>query len=451
MTKLAGVPNSINDLLSSSPYGRKALEDERAKVTTAAKGMRNDQLNISTFKLSQLIKSGDINESCLITELSAAAIEVGLGVQETTRTIHSAINGGFANSRYPQKDGSIESLPKIKDNWKPNTLADAYAERPPVEYVVEGLFELPSLNIVYGAPGHLKSFIIGDLLACVASGTPWLTPASWSPSTKAFKTSKRAVMWLDFDNGARRTHDRFAALGRHYELSEDAPLTYYTMPSPWLDATEKGQIGQLILRIKELNAKVLCIDNLGTVSGNADENSAQMTGVMSNLRLIAEETECAVIAIHHRRKGNGIRTRSGESLRGHSSIEASIDLAILVEREGASDTVTLLSTKTRGVEVYPFKAAFTFEPKDDGSLNKAAFFGLASEDNSSDRAIETAIKDVLGAGPERINKGALVKGSKKLLTDVGKHRIEDHIHRLESTGDIHHYPGKTNEKLYELS
>jgi hypothetical protein len=46
----------------------------------------------------------------------------------------------------------------------------------PLIYVVEGLFPLPSLSIVYGAPGTIKSLLMADLAICAAAGLPWLPP-----------------------------------------------------------------------------------------------------------------------------------------------------------------------------------------------------------------------------------------------------------------------------------
>ena len=111
------------------------------------------------------------------------------------------------------------------DPWKAFTLADAYQARPPVEYVTGRLFEIPSLNIVYGAPGTLKSFLLQDLAVCVASGQDWLTPAPWQGSGRGIITKQAPVIWLDFDNGTRRTHNRFEALGRARNLPAETPIT----------------------------------------------------------------------------------------------------------------------------------------------------------------------------------------------------------------------------------
>jgi len=54
-----------------------------------------------------------------------------------------------------------------------------------------------------------------------------------------------------------------------------------------------------------------------------------MATVMGHFRYLAEQAKVAVILIHHQRKSNGSNARLGERLRGHSSIEAALDLASL--------------------------------------------------------------------------------------------------------------------------
>lgn len=62
------------------------------------------------------------------------------------------------------------------DVWRAQlrTVNDAYTERESLTYIVDGLIEQGSLNIVYGAPGCLKTMLLIDMAVCVASGQPWL-------------------------------------------------------------------------------------------------------------------------------------------------------------------------------------------------------------------------------------------------------------------------------------
>src|SRR5690606_12742442 len=85
--------------------------------------------------------------------------------------------------------------------WKLRNLEDAYRERPPRRYVVEELLSVPSLSVVYGGPGSLKSMLLGDLCMCIAAGRQWLEPI---PNTDrpgvSFNTTQAAFLWIDLDN-----------------------------------------------------------------------------------------------------------------------------------------------------------------------------------------------------------------------------------------------------------
>ena len=341
------------------------------------------------------------------------------------------------------------------DPWQIFTLADAYAPRDPVEYVAGNLFAIPSLNIPYGAPGTLKSFLMADLAVCVAAGVDWLPPAPWidGNQARAIKTHQCPVMWLDFDNGRRRTHDRFAALGHARDLPPDIPLFYYSMPSPWLDASDNASIGDLALRIKDAGAKLVVVDNLGVVSGDADENSAEMGQVMSRFRQVAEDAGSVIIPVHHQRKSTGSTGRAGDALRGHSSIEASLDLALWIEREEYGDICTIKATKTRGDIVLPFSAAFTYDHDEAGELIKAKFYGIAAEDTRSGPAIERAILTVLQG--TSMNKTDLTNAVKEELKDEagkapGVNRIRDMVDRLTTIGKLKTTPGERTERIYSL-
>ena len=64
---------------------------------------------------------------------------------------------------------------------------------------------------------------------------------------------------------------------------------------------------------------------------------------MAHLRQLSERVDGVVIPIHHQRKDHGNGGRAGDRLRGHSSIEAAVDLALLVEREEVSSEITIKS------------------------------------------------------------------------------------------------------------
>ena len=321
--------------------------------------------------------------------------------------------------------------------WQIYTLADAYAPRDPLTYVVADLFSLPSLSIVYGAPGCLKSMLLADMALCVAAGIPWLEALPDSDENTARLTVQVPVLWLDFDNGKRRTDERIQALGRARSLEPEAtPFSYVCMPSPWLDGSSSSSMDGLIKRVNIMSVGLVVVDNLGVVSGDADENSAEMVHVLANFRRLAEEAGAAVVIIHHQRKATGFKSRAGEALRGHSSIEAALDLALLVEREEHADEVVVKSTKTRGVDVLPFGALFTYEHKAGTTeLARARFYGVRVEDKSSDAAIQRAVLEAVEESP-LLYKEELISAVQETLKDVGRNRIRNTIDRLAYIGKL---------------
>jgi hypothetical protein len=350
---------------------------------------------------------------------------------------------------------TLERLEEIRSGdtymgWEAYTLADAYAFEDPTEHIIEGLFELPSLSIVYGAPSTFKTVLLTEAALCVAAGVPWLEPLPSSNDTTTRDTIPAATLWLDFDNGAKRMHKRVAALGRARDLDPTTvPFRYICMPSPWLDASDPTSMDRLGRYVNEEPYALVILDNLGTISGRADENSAEMATVLSNFRRIAEDTGAAIVVIHHQRKSNGMNSRPGDALRGHSSIEAALDLALHVEREPGSDLAVIKSTKTRGADVYPFGARWSYEHKPGTiELNTARFWGVEVDDTTSDHAIAETVKEIIESVPG-IMKTELVNEAHEVL-DVSRGRIRQQLDLLVKDNQVRTEVGKHNATLHYL-
>jgi hypothetical protein len=316
-------------------------------------------------------------------------------------------------------------------------LSDAYNLREPLRYVIGGLIPEGSLSIVYGPPGSLKSMLMGDASMSVASGTSWL----------GREVTQGPALWLDFDNGKRRSHERFEALARARNLPENTPFYYVSMPTPWLNAGNLPDIEALEKRIIDRGVIFVVIDNLALISPSADENSDDMVLVMSHLRLLAERTGAAIIVIHHQRKSTGSNTRAGESLRGHSSIESALDLALRVDREPDGNFITIQSTKTRDCDVPVFGCEFRYEHKPDSTeLLTACFVKINVEDTTSDKAIEKTLISIVQAQP-LINQKNLTEGAKAAL-QVGVNRIRLMLKNLVKKRCLKIKDGAHGAKLY---
>lgn len=333
----------------------------------------------------------------------------------------------------------------------PYTLESAFEERPPLDFAIEGIFPIPSLSILYSPPGEGKSMLLMDAAICVAAGKRWLTHET-DPQGSGWATRKLPTFWYDYDNGSRRCHERFQALAKGHGLSpsDGLPFYYLSVPSERLDASSVGILeGCFRPLIDDYGVQFVCIDNLSTISGDMDENSVEMVRVMSNLRAFAEVYKIACVVIHHQRKGNGNgKERAGESLRGHSSINAAVDLALQLKGSDGLGEVTLTSTKSRGKELAAINARFTFTPRPDQELDTARFYGTApSKEVAEQRAISLAVQVIAEHGP--MNKSSLTQHLETYNISKGKARkaIKDCVQAnklSEAKGSV------CNELIYSL-
>lgn len=317
-------------------------------------------------------------------------------------------------------------------DWEVRNLKNAYQERRPTEYVVDKFFATESLNVVYGAPGVMKSMVIADMCCAVVAGERWLPGAG--DNAEGIPTNQGAILWYDVDNGTRRTDERFDALAKSRKLPEDAPLYYISMPMRAFFATDVDMGLYLMGWAQDLDAKIIVFDNLGLITGDVEENSAGMAQVMGGLRVIAERTGAAVIAIHHQRKGGAAGSRAGDALRGHSSIEASLDLALHVVREPDTLEIKLQSTKTRGVDVPTTSAVFNYEHRTGThDLRRAWFHGV--QRTAAGDPIKVAVLEALAlADGGAMTQGRLVDQVYDALNqEMGKMRIRNWIKELTNS------------------
>jgi hypothetical protein len=282
---------------------------------------------------------------------------------------------------------------------------------------------------------------------CVAGGLPWL-PGLFG-SNQGAAVIQSPVIWIDLDNGQRRTDERVDAMSKAMHLPDETPFYYLSMPSPSLVATDIESMGLLDDEIDRLHARMVVIDNLGLVTGTVEENSAEMAQVMKNFRWIAERTGAAFLILHHQRKGGANGSRPGDALRGHSSIEAAIDLALHAVREANTNQVSMRSTKTRGVDVPNAVMEFSYEHVAGTNDLSNAYFTNVTVRQSSLLLKQALLSFAEGNSPHGIPKNRL----RELVYDDlsgefshGKIRAEmDHL--IEVTGELGITEGKQGAKL----
>lgn len=363
------------------------------------------------------------------------------------------------------QDGAARDANGLIGKWVQRTLADAYKPRPPRRFLIDGLLPIPSLSIVFGGPGSLKSMILLDMAACIATGKPWLEsmPGGGVRPGITLHTIQAKVLWIDFDNGVLSSDERFEAIGRGHELQPDATMDYVSMPDPWLDASDRSIIVDLIEYINHFKYELVIIDNLGLVSGDVEENSGDMTKVMGHLRGLSERTNSAVIVVHHQRKTNGSAAAGdipkGETLRGHSSINAALDLALLVDRKEGDDSINIIPTKVRGFRQFDvIGALFTYEHKEGTKEMQAARFWSKSVE-TTEEVINLAIKANIRQALKKLGTAA----GKDIIDDVrdymaaqpggkapGINKVRGLLKDMVDDGSIEAF-GSRKDRMYKLS
>lgn len=80
-------------------YGNVALSGEIDRLRSAKEPGRNDQLNLSAFRMGQLVAEGMVDKLVVESALLGAALAIGLPENEAVRTINSGISGGMRKPR----------------------------------------------------------------------------------------------------------------------------------------------------------------------------------------------------------------------------------------------------------------------------------------------------------------------------------------------------------------
>lgn len=213
-------------------------------------------------------------------------------------------------------------------------------ELTPVNWLIRGVLELPSLAVLWGDPGSYKTFLAIDFMCSVAFGLPW---------NDRNVTQGQCVYICG--EGAPTVKLRFQAWAVHHHVSELKNI--YVTPEMDLFDLEFCKHAVRMIEAQGVKPVFLVIDTLARNS-TADENSIKELSILTgHASAISKHFGCCVLIVHHANKSGGFR--GGSNLLGNS------DTFIKAKRDGfgsaASDlgsSITLICNKQ--------KNATEFEP-----------------------------------------------------------------------------------------
>jgi KaiC/GvpD/RAD55 family RecA-like ATPase len=198
------------------------------------------------------------------------------------------------------------------------------ADGPRRGYIVKGLLAPGDVAAVIGQPGCGKSVWAPHVAYALAQGR------------RAFglRTKQGAVLYLAAEDFAGMRQRVAALRGKH----GDAPLFGMADIGNLRDA---GQADELLVYVEAEAPALVVIDTLGAAWAGMDENGAQdMSAVVALARRMAA-TGAAVVVVHHTPK-NGDGTP-----RGHSVLNGTLDMSVLLERDKDSGIVRARLLKNR--------------------------------------------------------------------------------------------------------
>lgn len=240
------------------------------------------------------------------------------------------------HSLYPTRENRLHRNRVIRNS------ADAFADPPQIDWLVEDLFIRPSLNVLVGDPGSKKTFFALDLAVCVALGKPWLGRT----------TVAAPVLYVDEETGIPRLWSRVNGVLKAHHAPEQTPFNYLSLSG--YDLRDAEEVKHLMGNIQSVGAGLVVIDALADVIHGGDENTVlSMYPVLNYLRHLSEFTHSAILVLHHTNK-TGL-------FRGSSSISAAVDLMLSIESHAQSSLIELHPLKTRDAAPDPFAARIQFE------------------------------------------------------------------------------------------
>lgn len=337
-----------------SRYAAKALRGEANAVRDAAPGERNHRLNVAAVKVGHYVPHL-IDRAEAEAELTAAAIEAGLGEEETAKTIASGLTKGIAEPEWPPASvipataaedfGTPEAVAGLEsfaasigmtvetlkreslavaarvtergfDNAplavaQPKTLAEllagGLAKLPPRCWEVKGLFMRGALTVVGGAGGTGKSSLMNAIALSVAAGQPFMGFDLRNPQGEA-------VLILNGDDDEAEITRRFGAMVQHYGIPATVLGRVHVLGSNILGGLKACAVENREIRfneswfawfsamVRKTGARFVAVDPLFALASLDENDNGQMGAFAGRLNRLAAELGIVLVLVVHANK-----------------------------------------------------------------------------------------------------------------------------------------------------
>lgn len=189
-------------------------------------------------------------------------------------------------------------------------------------WLVEELWAERAVGIVGGEPKCGKSFLALDIVVAVASGTPCL---------RRFHVPRSGpVLLFAAEDALHVVKRRLRGIAAAARLSLSA-LDIFVITNPVVRLDLPSHQDLLTRTVEMLKPKLLVLDPFVRLHRIDENAAADVAPLLAFLRLLERQYGCAVLLVHHARKGAS-SARQGQALRGSSELHAWGDSNLYLRR-----------------------------------------------------------------------------------------------------------------------
>lgn len=266
-------------------------------------------------------------------------------------------NGGLGSVE-SLLDGNVHEPKNPRRIFKRHSLSDLLA-RPPKKWLIDALFGIGDIGMIYGAPGSGKTFVVIDLALSASLGKQF---------AMRFDVDRPLNVAYCAGEGLSGLPARFAAAAAAHGVEELSSFSFFdVVPQLYYSDTE-GEAEETIARFVsdwqtmqstgEVEAlDLLVIDTFHSATADGEENSTRDMGrVLKLIKSTVRHLGCSVLVVHHTNK-------AGTGERGSSSLRGAMDFMVEIKESNG-------------------KFAMGCEKLKDGERWKPQTFDLVEKENS---------------------------------------------------------------------
>lgn len=314
----------------TTPYGLKAMRDEREKLARVKSGDRNNQLNIAANKLGSLMATGDLSHNDAMGALFWACKENGLWHDDSkacARTIQSGLASGLRNPREKSEPDIVVPVSMKPGSLVLQRLSDVEIEK--IDWLWSGVLARGKLTLFAGEGGIGKSTAVSDIAARVTTGSRW-------PASDDIAEAGDVVLIQLEDELGDTVLPRFLAAGGDasrvitIRVAKDAE-TGGIRPLNLI-----ADMSSLMEQLKGFpDLKLIVIDPIMGYMGNLNsDKAAEVRKLTTPLQLLAQETNAAVLIVAHTNKSQ--EQNAVNSVQGSAAFTQAVRCAFRFTRDELS-------------------------------------------------------------------------------------------------------------------